>query len=299
MFSQFNWLLTGGPTVWLKAAVEILLLAYLLYVFLHSIRGTRAAPVVVGVILVSAIYVLAGALGLSTVHAVIGSVAPYAAIALIVIFQSEIRRALRFMALQFAPKKRPGGAVHYEYEDVIFAATQLSQSKVGALIVIERETGLRTFIQSGVALDARLSSDLLVSVFQRLSPLHDGAVIIQREKVAAAACFLPLTTNPGLISSLGTRHRAAIGITEESDSLAIVISETDGRISIASAGNIEIGVSIDRLRLKLIQYFGPVVAPPRAVSASGILAERPEENLALESSASTGASESRRSRTTG
>lgn len=299
MFSQFSWLLDGGPTAWLKAAAEILLLAYLLYVFLHSIRGTRAAPVVVGVILVSALYMLSGALGLTTVHAIIGTVAPYTAIALVVIFQSEIRRALRYMALQFVPQKRPGGAIHYEYEDVIFASTQLSQSKVGALIVIERETGLRTFIQSGVALDARLSSDLLTSVFQRTSPLHDGAVIIQREKVAAAACFLPLTTNPGLISSLGTRHRAAIGITEESDSLAIVVSETDGRISIASAGNIEIGVSIDRLRLKLIQYFGPVVAPPRDVSASGILVERPEDNLALESSTSTASSESSRSGTGG
>jgi diadenylate cyclase len=138
----------------------------------------------------------------------------------------------------------------------------------------------------------------LVSVFQRTSPLHDGAVIIQREKVAAAACFLPLTTNPGLISSLGTRHRAAIGITEESDSLAIVISETDGRISIAAAGNIELGVSIDRLRLKLIQYFGPVVAPPRDVSASGILVERPEQNLSLESP-TTAASEGSRTRKAG
>jgi diadenylate cyclase len=298
MLLQFNWLFTGGPTAWLKAIVEILLLAYLLYVLLYSIRGTRAAPVLVGVVLVSTLYMLAGMLGLATVHAVIGSVAPYAAIALIVIFQGEIRRALRHMALQFAPKKRPSGAIHYEYEDVIFAATQLSQSKVGALIVIERETGLRTFIQSGVALDARLSSDLLVSVFQRNSPLHDGAVIIQREKVAAAACFLPLTTNPGLISSLGTRHRAAIGITEESDSLAIVVSETDGRISIASAGSIDLAVSIDRLRQKLIQYFGPVVAPPRDVSPSGILVERPEENLALEGS-STATSESRRTRTSG
>ncbi len=299
MFSQFSWLLHSGPTEWLKAVVEILLLAYLLYVFLHSIRGTRAAPVVGGVILVTAMYLLAGVLGLTTLHAVIGSIAPYATIALVVIFQAEVRRALRYMALQFAPKKRPSGAIHYEYEDVIFAATQLSQSKVGALIVIERETGLRTFIQSGVALEARLSSDLLVSVFQRTSPLHDGAVIIQREKVAAAACFLPLTTNPGLISSLGTRHRAAIGITEESDSLAIVVSETDGRVSIASAGSIDIGVSIDRLRLKLIQYFGPVVAPPRDVSASGILVERPEENLALESSPSSAAPESGGSRRAG
>lgn len=299
MFSDFNWLVSGGPTAWLKALAEILLLAYLLYSLLHSIRGTRAAPVLVGVLMVTALYVVAGYLGLNTIRSVIGSVAPYTPIALIIIFQAEIRRALRHLALEFAPKKRPSGAIHYEYEDVIFASTQLSQSKVGALIVIERETGLRTFIQSGVALDARLSSDLLASVFQRTSPLHDGAVIIQGEKVAAAACFLPLTTNPGLISSLGTRHRAAIGITEESDSLAIVISETDGRISIAAAGTIEVGVSIDRLRMKLIQYFGPVVAPPRGVNAAGILVDRPEENLTYESSASAAASERERSRTAG
>jgi diadenylate cyclase len=299
MFSELSWLASSGPLAWLKALVEIVLLAYLLYALLHSIRGTRAAPVLVGVLMITALYMLAGFLGLSTIRSIIGSVAPYTAIALIIIFQAEIRRSLRYLALEFAPKKRPSGAIHYEYEDVIFASTQLSQSKVGALIVVERETGLRTFIQSGVSLDARLSSDLLTSVFQRTSPLHDGAVIIQGEKVAAAACFLPLTTNPGLISSLGTRHRAAIGITEESDSLAIVISETDGRISIAAAGTIELGVTIDRLRMKLIQYFGPVVAPPRGVNAAGILVDRPEENLTLDGSAAAAASERQRSRTTG
>ena len=274
----------SGLVTWLKAVVEILLLGYLLYVFLHSIRGTRAAPVLAGVLLVWVIYQASEMFGLWTVHWVISSIAPYSAIALIVIFQAEIRRALRYMALQFVPKKRQSGAVHYEYEDVIFAAGQLSQSKVGALIVIERETGLRTFIQSGVAMEARLSSDLLVTIFQRNSPLHDGAVIIQRETVAAAACFLPLTTNPGLIASLGTRHRAAIGITEESDALAIVISETDGRISIAGAGNIELGVSIDRLRMRMIQYFGQVVAPPRDVDGAGILLDRPDENIEYEGS---------------
>ena len=299
MFLELDWLVSGGPMAWLKAVVEILLLAYLIYSLLHSIRGTRAAPVLVGVLIVTAMYTAAGFFGLTTIRAVISNVLPYTAIALIIIFQAEIRRALRHIALEFAPKKRPSGAIHYEYEDVIFASTQLSQSKVGALIVVERETGLRTFIQSGVSLDARLSSDLLVSVFQRTSPLHDGAVIIQGEKVAAAACFLPLTTNPGLISSLGTRHRAAIGITEESDSLAIVISETDGRISIAAAGTIEVGVTIDRVRMKLIQYFGPVVAPPRGVNAAGILVDRPEENLAYGGSAAATTSERQRSRTAG
>jgi hypothetical protein len=165
------------------------------------------------------------------------------------------------------PTTRASAVVHYEYEDVLFAVATLSQEKVGALIALERETGLRTFVQSGVSLDAHLSSDLLVSIFQRASPLHDGAVIVQRGKIAAAACFLPLTTNPGLMSSLGSRHRAAIGITEESDCLTIAVAEMTGRISVAAGGGIELGVSLDRMRLRLIQHFGPVVPPPRGSPA--------------------------------
>jgi diadenylate cyclase len=255
----------GDIGVWtvVSATLEIAILAFLLYHILVAVRGTRAAPVVLGVVFVAALYYVSGALGLSTAHLLLGEVRPYIILALIVIFQTEIRRTLRQMALSVAPSGRTASAVRHEYEDVIFAVSHLSEDKVGALIVLERETGLRTFVQSGVALDARLSSDLLVSIFQRSSPLHDGAVIIQRGRVAAAACFLPLTTNPELISSLGTRHRAAIGITEESDCLAIVVAETTGRISIASAGGIELGVSLDRLRLRLIQHFGEVVSAPR------------------------------------
>ncbi len=135
--------------------------------------------------------------------------------------------------------------------------------------MLERETGPRTFIQSGVALDARLSSDLPASIFQRRSPLHDGAVIIRRERIVAAACFLPLTTNPGLVATLGSRHRAAIGVTEESDCVTIVVSEIPGRISPAISGRIELDVSLDHLREKLNLYFGRVVAPlaPREASA--------------------------------
>lgn len=293
MITGLQGILGGGAAAALRAVVEILLLSYLLYHLLRAIRGTRAAPVAFGMALLGLLYSISGVVGLTAVHWVIGAAAPYAIIALVIIFQVEIRRALRHIALQFVPPSRPSGVFHYEYEDVIFAVGQLSQNKVGALIVLERETGLRTFIQSGVALDARLSSDLLVSMFQRRSPLHDGAVIIQRGKIAAAACFLPLTTNPGLISSLGTRHRAAIGITEESDCTAIVVSETDGRISIATAGNIELDVSLDRLRLRLIQYYGPVVTPPRGMDIGGMPTDHGEEATAtVESARSAGGSES-------
>ena len=139
------------------------------------------------------------------------------------------------------------------YDDLLLAVAHLSQSRIGALIVLEGDTGLRTFIESGVALDARLSYDLLLTIFHPGGPLHDGAVIVQQDRIAAAACFLPVTTNPALASQLGTRHRAAIGVTEESDCFAIVVSEQDGRISMASAGNIELGVTAEQLRQRIVR----------------------------------------------
>ena len=244
-----------------RSLVEIAILSYCAYQLIRVMRGSRAVPVAFGFGILVTGYFLAGLAGLVAIQSVLEMLAPYCGLALIVIFQTEIRAALRELALRFNPAGN-SRREKKEYEDIVFAISQLSASRVGALIVVERESGLKTFIQSGVPLDARLSSDLLVSIFQRTSPMHDGGVIIQKSRIAAAACFLPLTTNPGLVSSLGTRHRAAIGVTEESDCLALVVSETDGRISIAANGSIERGVSLDRLRLRLIDAFGAVVAPP-------------------------------------
>jgi diadenylate cyclase len=274
---QANWppaLLEAGASGIFRAAAEIAVLAYLIYQLIRVMRGSRAVPVLFGALIVVGLYYAAGLIGFNSIQNILASLTPYAAIALIVIFQIEIRGALREMALRFVPSGR-GRKTDYEYEDVIFAIGQLAATETGALIVIERETGLKTFIQSGVALDARLSADLLASIFQRSAPLHDGGVIIQKGRIAAAACFLPLTTNPGLVSTLGTRHRAAIGVTEESDCVALAVSETDGKISIAFEGNIERGVSLDRLRLRMNQYLGPVVFPPQAGSDDLVLAEPP------------------------
>ena len=251
----------GHLSLAVRALIEIPLLAYLGYRVILVIRGTRAAPVALGVVLLGLVYLVSGLLGLETIRAVLGAVAPYGIVVIVVVFQPEIRTALRQLALHFFSSRRMRGVRHDEYEDIIVAVGQLSLTRTGALIVLERDTGLRTFIQGGVALDARLSSDLLLSIFQRKSPLHDGAVIVQRRRIAAAVCFLPLTTNPGLISSLETRHRAAIGITEDSDCVAIAVSET-GRVSAATGGAIELDVSLDRLRERLFEYFGPVVSPP-------------------------------------
>jgi diadenylate cyclase len=264
-----------GPWAAFVALIDVSALAYLIYHLIKVVRGTRAAPVFFGVSLVALMYVAAGWLGLTTLHYVIGAIAPYTPVAILILFPREIRSMLRRMALHLGSVVRVGKKPEHQYEDVVFAVSQLSAGKVGALIVIERETGLKTFVQSGVALDARLSADLLVSIFQRSTPLHDGGVIVQKQRIAAAACFLPLTTNLGPVASLGTRHRAAIGVTEESDAMALVVSETDGKISIATAGAIQRGVSLDRLRLEMVRLMGPVVSLPRGEPlTTGAIAEK-------------------------
>ena len=267
MFAElFDSVVGQGWLNGLRAAAEIAILAYVIYQLIRVLRGSRAVLIGFAILFLTATYYLAGFLGFTVIEALLGSLAPYVGVGIIVIFHTEIRAVLRSLAERFTPQGRSGRTTHYQYEDVVFAVSQLAQSKVGALIVIERDSGLKTFVQSGVPLDARLSSDLLVSIFQRSSPLHDGGVIIQESRIAAAACFLPLTTNPQLVSTLGTRHRAAIGLAEESDAMVLVVSETDGRISIALGGNIERGVSTDRLRLKMIEALGPVVSPPKSES---------------------------------
>ena len=255
-------LTAAGPWGIARALVEIALLAYLAHQLIQAVRGTRAAGIVVGMALLFGLYFATDWLGLSTVRGALGSAAPLAGFALIVIFQAEIRAALLGIASQFLPSLRKASQELNLYEDVVFAVRHMKAKGVGALIVIERETGLKIFVESGLALDAKLSSDLLVSIFLRSSPLHDGAVVIQGDRISAAACFLPLTAHTGLVASLGTRHRAAIGLTEESDAVAIVVSEETGRVSVAFAGAIELGVSEDKLRLLMIRRIGPVVAPP-------------------------------------
>jgi diadenylate cyclase len=141
-------------------------------------------------------------------------------------------------------------------EDILLALGRFSQQRIGALIVIERDMGLRTFIESGVALNAYLSRDLLLSIFQPGTALHDGAVIVQGDRIAAAACFLPLSMNPLVARKLGTRHRAAIGITEEADCLALVASEETGRISVAAFGEIETDVTMERVEERIAKHFG-------------------------------------------
>ena len=240
----------------LAAVLDILLVAFLIYEFFMLVRGRRAAQVLAGVGVFLGIYALSSLAGLELLRAILTPVLRYAPLALIVLFQSEIRRALirigRRRWLGF------GGRLQRleSAEEIVLALRKLAQQKVGALIVLERDTGLRTFIESGVRLDARLSRDLLLSIFMRGGELHDGAVIVQRDKVAAAACFLPLSMNPALARTLGTRHRAAIGITEESDCLSMVVSEETGNVSVASFGDIEQNVTLRHAAEVMAKHFG-------------------------------------------
>jgi diadenylate cyclase len=192
--------------------------------------------------------------GLEVLRTLLSYIVPYIALAVIVLFQSEIRRTLARMG-----RKRWFGKGYQRPEstdEILLAVNRLAQEKVGALIVLERDIGLRTFVESGVRLDAHLSRDLLLSVFYPGNALHDGAVIVQKDTVAAAACFLPLSTNPALSTKLGTRHRAAIGITEETDCLSVVVSEGSGRISVAAFGDLEPGLTLREVDERIITHFG-------------------------------------------
>ena len=179
------------------------------------------------------------------------------------LFQSDIRRALAHLGrAPFFRYFAQAESAEETIEELVVAATMLSSQRIGAIIAIERQIGLRNYIEGGIPLDAVLTYDLLVSIFQPASPLHDGAVIVQGDRVAAAACFLPLTVNPKLSKELGSRHRAAIGLTEENDSVAIVVSEETGNISIVSDGQIERGLAADALRARLRALL--LQRPPRA-----------------------------------
>lgn len=239
-----------------RAALDILIIAVLIYYVLKLLRGTRAVQMLVAVALLAAFYEGARWAQLAMVEWLLTTLLPYVAIALIILFQPEIRRALsrfgRNLSLLKFSTRRPAAF----YDDIVFAAEEFSQKRIGALIVIERESGLRTYVESGVPLDAKLSYDLLLAIFRPGSPLHDGAAIIQGWRVAAGACFLPLSLNPTISKELGTRHRAAIGLTEESDAVVVVVSEETGAIGVATAGAMEPNLAPEKLSERLAELLG-------------------------------------------
>jgi diadenylate cyclase len=238
------------------AVLDILIAAFVIYQALVFIQGRRAMHMVVGVGLVVLFFYFSRWTRLDTVSWLLSTMLPYFVFLIIIVFQSEIRRALAHFGQSAFPTGLSRINRTESTEEIILSVEKLSSTRTGALIVIERNIGLRSYIESGVALDAVLSYDLLVTIFNHDLPLHDGAVIVQNNRIAAAACFLPLTVKPRLSKDLGTRHRAAIGITEETDAIAIVVSEETGSLSLAHDGQIERGLTIDALRSRLRETFG-------------------------------------------
>jgi diadenylate cyclase len=251
-----NWdwidaLLRRRPIGWWDLA-DILVVSIIIYEVLKLIRGTRAVQMALGGGLVAALFYGSQWLHLETVNWLIRNLVGYIVFAVIVLFQADIRRALaHFGRAPFFRYFAKAESAEESIEELVVAAGMLSAQQIGAIIAIERQIGLRNYIEGGIPLDAVLTYDLLLSIFQLSSPLHDGAVIIQEDRVAAAACFLPLTVNPRLSKELGSRHRAAIGLTEENDAVAIVVSEQTGSISVVVDGQIERGLTTDDLRTRL------------------------------------------------
>jgi diadenylate cyclase len=241
------------PKLTFTAAIDILAVAFIIYQLLQIVRGTRAAHVLAGILAVFIAYEIALRTGLEALRTLLASLAPYTAIAIIVLFQSEIRRTLARLGRKrlFGGYRRPEST-----DEILLALGSMSRDRMGGLIILERDIGLRTFIESGVRLDSQISRDLLLSIFRPGTALHDGSAIIQKDRIAAAACFLPLSVNPAVAKAMGTRHRAGIGITEETDCLALVVSEETGQISVAAFGEIESGMTIERVDERINLHFG-------------------------------------------
>jgi uncharacterized protein (TIGR00159 family) len=249
-----DWLtpLLRRPTVDWWDLLDILVVSVLVYEVLKLIRGTRAVQMALGGAVFVALFYGSRWAHLETVNWLIRNLLGYIVFGIIVLFQSDIRRGLAHLGrAPFFRYLAKAESAEESIEELVVAAGTLSAQRVGAIIVVERQIGLRNYIEGGIPLEAVMTYDLLVAIFQPSSPLHDGAVIVQDDRVAAAACFLPLTVNPKPGKELGSRHRAAIGLTEENDALAVVVSEETGGISLASDGAIERGLDGDMLRDRL------------------------------------------------
>jgi diadenylate cyclase len=263
------------PSLSIRDIIDIALVSYITYRFLLLMRGTRGAQMTFGIVVLLIFYGVTRYYRLTTVQWLLSNLLTYIVFGIIVLYQNEIRRALTNIgSTPLIGHYRKRGDKKEGFEEIILAATTLASKKIGALIVVERDIGLRNYAESGIALDAVLTYDLLVTIFSPNTPLHDGAVIVQRSRIIAAGCFLPLTLDPYLSKELGTRHRAAIGITEETDAVAVIVSEETGIISLVVGGIIERGLDGESLRDRLHSIIEGQSIPDKSSQFSSTLEER-------------------------
>jgi diadenylate cyclase len=234
----------------LQDAVDIGIVAFIIYSLIELIRGTRAARAVIGLGVVVLIYLSSQVFDLYTLNWILDNFLSSVLLVIVIIFQHDIRRALVQVGSRpfFSTENRLAGQ---DLEEIVRAVVTMASRRVGGLIVFERETGLNEFIEGGTNMDAQISKELILSVFVTASPLHDGALIVRKGRITAAGCFLPLTANPNVSKTFGTRHRAAIGITEESDAVVAAVSEEDGGISLVADGRITRDLDAGTLRSTL------------------------------------------------
>lgn len=241
-----------GQLRW-QDGIDIGIITFLVYRLLQILRGSRAMQMVTGLAMIMLAFVVSRALGFFTLNWILDNFLGSIILVIIVIFQSDIRRALTQVGA--APLLRPAERTVQRREDVIEdisqAALELAQQRVGGLVVVEREVGLNEYMEIGTRLDARVSRELIISVFLPHSPIHDGALVIQKGRVTAVRCLLPLSTNPNVRATWGTRHRAALGVTEETDAVAVVISEQEGTVALVVGGNVTENIDGARLRAAL------------------------------------------------
>ena len=241
--------------------IDIIIVALVFYKLFSLIKETRAEQLTKGIFALFVFAKLSGFLKLYTINWLLENAMTVGVLAILIVFQPELRRGLeyigrsRFFTKTFLEIK--GESLTKTVDEIVEAVASLSRQKIGALIVLERETGLNEVIETGTKIDGLVSSDLLINIFIPNTPLHDGAVIIKEDIIRAAACFLPLTENMGVSKELGTRHRAALGISEKSDTLSIIVSEETGAISIAENGNIARHLDSKTLRQILIDMYKP------------------------------------------
>jgi len=249
--------------------VDILLVTFVIYRIFILIKGTRALQMLVGMAFVVVAFVVSQVFELFTLHWILNAFLSSIILVVVVLFQNEIRRALAHVGVNpFLAAKETSGDGGQVVEELMKAAVSLANKKIGALIVLQRETNLRDYVEEGVRLDAALSKELLLSVFIPYSPIHDGAVIVERDRVLWAGCFLPLTTRLDVDKELGTRHRAALGITEETDAVVIVVSEETGGISVVLNGRITRHLDGATLRRVLLKLFPTGSEAPRGRKTS-------------------------------
>lgn len=238
--------------------VDILLVALVIYRIFVLIKGTRALQMLVGMAVVVAAFVASQVFEFFTLNWILSAFLSSIILVVVVLFQNEIRRALVHVGVNpFLSAKEGSADGGQVVEELMKAAVSLANKKIGALIVLQRETDLRDYVEDGLRLDAALSKELLLAVFIPYSPIHDGAVIVRGDRVLWAGCFLPLTTRLDVDKELGTRHRAALGITEETDAVVVVVSEETGGISVALNGRLTRHLDGATLRRVLLKLFPP------------------------------------------